>query len=80
MTFNLHPVVDKRFREVAEQRNAKLGECLSAALAMFVRATADEQEAVLQQMYTAMRNPAALDEFLKPTAPRRSTESRKRGS
>lgn len=77
ITINIPPLVAKRFREVVDQFGGKVGLCVGAALAMFTRATPEEQRDMVQRLFTAQLNESELEAFLKPP-PVRSKESRKR--
>ena len=78
LTVNVPPLVAKRFRAAVEQFGGKIGLCVSAALAMFIRATPEEQRDMVQQIFTAQLNDPELEAFLKPPPARPTAEPRKR--
>lgn len=79
LTVNVHPLVAKAFREVVGQYGGKVGACVAAAMALFVRATPEQRKQALQETYAAELE-GKLEQFLQPPQSRGPAESRKKGS
>lgn len=64
ITVNVNPLVAKRFRDTVDQFDGvKIGACVEAAMALFIRSTLEQQKTMLQALYTAELE-SSLDEFL----------------
>jgi hypothetical protein len=79
VTVNVHPLVAKAFREVVDQYGGKVGACVAAAMALFVRVTPEQRKQVLQETYTAELE-GKLEQYLQSPQARGTAESRKKGS
>ena len=53
MNVYVDPSVAARFREAAEHYNNRKGDCLSAAILLFLEAAPQEQAAAMQRVYAA---------------------------
>lgn len=76
ITVNVNPLVAKRFRDVVDQfDDIKIGACVEAAMALFIRSTPEQRKSILQGLYTAEIE-GSLETFL--TAATADTPKRKK--
>lgn len=64
MTLNVPEPIADRFREAVEAFDGRIGLCAAAAMLLFLQAGREQQEAIVQRVFTASMNETELLKLL----------------